>query len=45
MRWKHFVVDVNNERLHISEVDLDYLDDEELLNLYERIVRQMSKVM
>jgi len=46
MRWRNFFVDVSeDERVHISQIQWENLDDEELLSLFERLVRQMSKVM
>ena len=45
MRWSHFFVPHDNNKRHISQVEWDELDDEELLSLYERIVRQMNKQM
>ena len=43
MRWRNF--EIRNEHIHISKFDFNCCDDEELLSLYERIIRQLSKVM
>lgn len=43
MRWRNF--EIRNEHIHISKFDFNTCDDEELLSLFERIMRQKSKVM
>lgn len=43
MRWCNF--EIRNEKIHISKFDFNSCDDEELLSLFERIIRMMSKVM
>jgi hypothetical protein len=42
MRWRNYNVDAHT---HISEFDFSACSDEMLLHLYERIIRQLSKVM
>lgn len=43
MRWANFYI--RNEHIHISEFDFGSCDDEELLSLYERIIRVKSRQM
>jgi hypothetical protein len=42
MRWRNHNIDAHT---HISEFDFNTCSDEMLLHLYERIIRQLSKVM
>lgn len=42
MRWKNFMY---KDTVHISRLEVEALDDEELLKLFERLIRQCSKVM
>ena len=43
MRWANFTI--HNEAIHISKFDFNTVDDEELLSLFERIIRQYYKSM
>jgi hypothetical protein len=46
MRWVNFIVTWGDgSETHISKIDFQSLDDDRLLNLFERIVRVMSKQM
>jgi len=51
MRWKNFDVVITDEveetsdTYHVSEIHWGWLSDEELLDLYERLIRRLSKVM
>ena len=41
-RWRYFMY---KDEIHISRLEFEALDDEELLKIFERLIRQMSKVM
>ena len=41
MRWKNFTIGYT--KTHISEFDFNSCDDEELLSLFERIMRVIYK--
>ena len=44
MRWQNFTI--GDEKIHISKFDFNTVkDEEELLSLYERIIRQKYKSM
>lgn len=39
-RWKSFIVNNDNDKIHLSDVDFNTFDDEKLLKIYEKIVRR-----
>ncbi len=45
MRWQYFNVTVGDTKQHISEVNWCDLNDEELLQVFERVIRQINKMM
>lgn len=45
MRWRNFTVDYQNKVYHISEIQWEWLSDVNLLLLFERLIRMMSKIM
>lgn len=45
MRWANIFVDLNGKTTHISNVEWCELDDEALLILFERVIRQYYKSM
>mgnify|MGYP001067684153 FL=1 len=45
MRWANIFVDLNGKTTHISDVEWCELDDEALLILFERVIRQYYKSM
>jgi hypothetical protein len=45
MRWGNFNITVNNESFHISEMNWKLLDDEALMNVYERVIRRFFSQM
>lgn len=44
-RWINFSIEVNGRIRHLSEVEWCELDDEALLILFERVIRQYYKPM
>ncbi len=44
-RWCNMNVTINNESFHISEVNWKLLDDEALMNVYERVIRRFLAQM
>lgn len=45
MRWANIFFDIAGKRKHISEIEFSEVDDEKLLEVFERVVRQCSKQM
>ena len=45
MRWMNVFAEINGKVKHISEVEWCELDDEALLILFERVIRQYYKSM
>ena len=46
MRWANFIVTWGDgSETHISQIDFQSLDDDRLLNVFERIIKVMSKQM
>ena len=45
MRWMNVFAEINGKVKHISEVEWCELDDETLLKLFERVIRQYYKSM
>ena len=46
MRWKNFIITSGDgTETHISKMDFESLSDEELLRMFELIMRRLSKVM
>jgi hypothetical protein len=42
MRWANF--EIHNEHIHISKFDFNSCDDEELLSLFERLIRKAYRL-
>lgn len=46
MRWQHFnITNGDGSETHISKMDFESLSDDELLRIFELIIRRMSKMM
>jgi hypothetical protein len=47
IRWKTFIVfdRKNGKDVHISDLDIETLEDKDLMDLYERIVRRRAVQM
>ena len=45
MRWRNFKVNIKGENKHIAQVNFESLSDEELLSVFELLMRRLSKVM
>lgn len=45
MRWRNFKVNVKGEDTLITKVNFDVLEDEDLLSVFEAMMRRLSKVM
>jgi len=45
MRWMNVFAEINGKVKHISEVEWCELDDETLLVVFERVIRQYYKSM
>jgi hypothetical protein len=46
MRWRNFeITNGDGKGTHISRIDFESLNDEELLRIFELLMRRLSKVM
>jgi hypothetical protein len=44
-RWKSFIVNTDRGLYHISEINYDWLSDDELLKLFEKLIKNHYRQM